>query len=314
VRVEAERGAEGGRRERLGPLETEQADAGAVIEDRLSRMGFFDLPAQLGRRDGSWCRLSVGGDGHAAHAVRWSDDAAQAEQLEEVVSLLLREASWEPADAAAGHGTPSLRDELSGLYGRLGPMLSELGWTSERDRLSELVFAIVLVHGGDEDVTRARKVVAILDGLGLVDPRALAQPDAGEAAMTAAALERNGFAAEAVAAIVDAFAAVGMLLLREGDGKVQRLLRKHAQEMVSTLVGRSGLDRDDARQGLEDALVLWLQNTLSMPLSRSTPAVRRFCETRRITPDQLLDASDELDLNVAVVDDLLMLAEHLPAD
>ena len=59
---------------------------------------------------------------------------------------------------------------------------------------------------------------------------------------------------------------------------------------------------------------LWLQNTVNMPvLLTNNQHIRNFLRDTGITGSQLLDLTDRLNLNVAVLDDLLTLAEQSKA-
>jgi hypothetical protein len=53
------------------------------------------------------------------------------------------------------------------------------------------------------------------------------------------------------------------------------------------------------------AFTLWLQNVLNMPLSLQSRAVETFTNAIGLTSGQLFHAADEMDVNVALVDDLL---------
>jgi hypothetical protein len=54
-------------------------------------------------------------------------------------------------------------------------------------------------------------------------------------------------------------------------------------------------------------LTRWLQNALEMPIPLSNNEVQSFCKKYKCTVQQLVDAADTLDINVAIVDDLIKL-------
>lgn len=62
---------------------------------------------------------------------------------------------------------------------------------------------------------------------------------------------------------------------------------------------------------LRYAIGHWLQNALSVPISLEHPAVLGFCKKNGISVGELVAAADELDLNVALVDDLLELDQSI---
>jgi hypothetical protein len=55
------------------------------------------------------------------------------------------------------------------------------------------------------------------------------------------------------------------------------------------------------------AFTYWLQNVLNMPLSLIDENVRMFCAQHDLEPEQLFAAADELDVNLALVDDVVQL-------
>ena len=67
----------------------------------------------------------------------------------------------------------------------------------------------------------------------------------------------------------------------------------------------SGLNKKQANY----AFTYWMQNVLNMPVSLSDEAVQNFSKTTGIEPAQLFAAADALDVNVAVIDDLVELTQ-----
>jgi hypothetical protein len=95
------------------------------------------------------------------------------------------------------------------------------------------------------------------------------------------------------------------------DGKVQRYLRHYGQQMLDALshdFSYSQIAKEDVRH----AFTHWLQNVLNMPVAVSEPAIAKFCERRGIRAEELLKVADELDINVALLDD--MIANYVSED
>jgi hypothetical protein len=107
-------------------------------------------------------------------------------------------------------------------------------------------------------------------------------------------------------------AARGMLLVstvargfREHfNGKVQLYLRHYGEMMLSDIDKMFDAPSSD-RSVLASAFTYWLQNALCMPLSLVDHSMWRFCEENGVTPEQLIAAADDLNINVAFLDDLI---------
>ena len=87
-------------------------------------------------------------------------------------------------------------------------------------------------------------------------------------------------------------------------GKIQFYLRGYAERMVNeaqTIFHFSLLNQNDIRY----AFSFWLQNVLNMPLPLPDKDVESFSRANGLTSEQIFDAADEMDVNVAYVDDLL---------
>jgi hypothetical protein len=160
---------------------------------------------------------------------------------------------------------------------------------------------------------RARRAVDALHYLDLLDVATLssiredATSDAG--IIIGAVLRRQGYSAQEAQAAITILAHAATYIRQHHSGKIQLYLRRHGQTMADQLVATFA-DEALSEFQLRYAVTLWLQNAVSMPLSLPHPAVLRLCERYSATLDDLLIVADELDLNLAVIDDLLMLEEQ----
>jgi hypothetical protein len=87
-------------------------------------------------------------------------------------------------------------------------------------------------------------------------------------------------------------------------GKVQVALREAGEEILNALqraLKLHSLTEDESRE----ALTLWLQNVLNVPIPLNRQSVERFCRAQGVTAAKLLEGADELDLNAAALDDLV---------
>jgi hypothetical protein len=88
-------------------------------------------------------------------------------------------------------------------------------------------------------------------------------------------------------------------------GKLQVMLRKYGNMMLNELESELGKGLAIERKQLRAAITIWLQNTLEMPVLLEDEILETFCQLHNITQDELVAAADRLDLNLAVLDELL---------
>jgi hypothetical protein len=91
-------------------------------------------------------------------------------------------------------------------------------------------------------------------------------------------------------------------LSRHFHSKVQLYLRHYGMLMlqeVDNFFSFSGLDNTQVRR----AMTYWLQNVANMPVPLQDSTIKEYANRVGIGPDDLVAAADELDINVAVVDD-----------
>jgi hypothetical protein len=182
-------------------------------------------------------------------------------------------------------------------------------WLWEGDRWKELVFALVTRTSNlSEAATRA--VTEQLLHLGLLEVRGLA------------AIEPVSLGPDVLSArIIDIFHEAGMTgedalrsfttireaakaLTKHHDGKVQLFLRRCAEQMIEEamhLFNFSELSSNEATY----ALTYWLQNVANMPVSLKDETVKALASQHGLTVDDIFEAADALDINVALVDDIL---------
>lgn len=183
-------------------------------------------------------------------------------------------------------------------------------WLSEQDRWNELVFAIFASLGGLPE-HKLRALVQEMNVLQLLTISELAHiRTAGFGAQPArrclsimldAGMSRS-IAQRSLMAVAEAAAA----MQNKYSGKVQRFLRSHGERIradLQTTIGFSGLKTEEA----VFALTYWLQNVLSIPLSLRDKKMAEFESAAHVSGNDILEAADQLDINLAVVDDLINL-------
>jgi hypothetical protein len=148
----------------------------------------------------------------------------------------------------------------------------------------------------------------MLDALNLLDVELLATlaERKPEGTVIAYVLQHHGFQEQEVQRTVATLMHAAMVFQRDYGSKVQRYLRHHAERMRNDLVRALG-DAPLSEAQLRQAVSRWLQNVASLPISLEDPAVQAFYKDHGVDIEELIQAADALDLNVALMDDLLAL-------
>ena len=187
-----------------------------------------------------------------------------------------------------------------------GEQLSaEHQWISEEDRWLELVFSL-LSHSVDHPQWFVRAVVGRIATLRLLSVSALASPDGVALARAKLMAQEAGLSAEGVEKALNAAAEAAKSIEAKFSGKLQRLLRAESEKTLANIRQALEINSIDQRvSGL--ALTFWLQNVMNAPLSLRDEEVSRFSADEGLGPADIIEAADALDLNLALVDDLIRL-------
>jgi len=186
-------------------------------------------------------------------------------------------------------------------------------WMWEGNRWKELVFALLTrVAPLPEQDTRA--TVEQMNRSGLLDISLLAsiagasgshpEQSSPQARQIRESLRATGFSMAEAERALTAMCEAAHGLQEHFGGKVQRYLRDYGELMLLDL-GRvfqfSTLSEADAA----DAFTYWFQNVLSLPLSLIDTDLKAFADQRGLDPHLMIQAADNMDLNLALLDDLV---------
>jgi hypothetical protein len=188
-------------------------------------------------------------------------------------------------------------------------ILSSHRWPYEHERWHELVACLFVASLSLPD-RQVRRIVDLLRVLGLLDLEEWAEAPAAEdndvTRRTLSVLAEQEVDGEQAQHAVTALHEVSHILKSRYHGKIQVCLRSLSEVILASMLHEfqlTGLQR----AGTKEALTLWLQNVANLPISVDDDHVRRFCELHEIKQGDLVQAADELDVNVAVLDDLIEL-------
>ncbi|MEO8591047.1 MAG: hypothetical protein ABI432_16835 [Flavobacteriales bacterium] len=201
----------------------------------------------------------------------------------------------------------AVAEKLKALYAEHVDDLPMHAWAFEQDRWAELVHSLLdrsRGHGAEQ----TRHAVEVLQSLGLIDIPRIASASKEDRTLISSVLVNTGYTRTESELGTRTLISAAKALNEACGGKVQRILREHGERMRDELVSTLGAVPLDKGQ-LRSAITYWIQNTMSIPISLESDVVKKFCKANKITMTQLIASVDELDANVALVDDLLEIAE-----
>ncbi len=201
-----------------------------------------------------------------------------------------------------------LRNMLAEIFLQYQPSLDRYQWPMESMRWNELVYCVLESLGTD---LSARPVVKVLSELDLLDIDKLAELDVAighkatpRGQLVLGILKEAGFDDASARQAILVLAQAAKKVQIELDGNIQRLLRQEGERMIQNVVafiGFAGLDEKLARH----TVTRWLQNVLNVPVCLETESMRTFCAELKTGTKALVAAADDLDINVAIVDDVV---------
>lgn len=199
-----------------------------------------------------------------------------------------------------------LKTQLQRLFEKYESDIGAYAWMYETDRWAELIFCLLNQYN-QQDAEATRMAVTSLQYLGLLEIdrlAALETPGDDHAVVLAYILKRHGFSEENGRHAVRLLRQVASVVKKGYEGKIQRYLRRQGEVMRDQLVNAFACESLSTEQ-LRYAISHWLQNALSLPVSLEHQAITEFCRENGLALEDLLLAVDELNLNIALVDDLL---------
>lgn len=188
------------------------------------------------------------------------------------------------------------------------PSFEKYQWPRESMRWKELVFCILETLSSREI---AEKAVNALSELDLVNIEKLS-PKHGSARKTSLLkheliqdiLQEAGFESGTAKQALNALVEIAEIVQTKYGGKVQRLLRKEGEQMIRNITSFFTFHTLE-EQLTRRIIIKWLQDVLNLPIYRETEGSKAFLVETNTTVAELVDAADDLDINIAIVDDLL---------
>lgn len=182
------------------------------------------------------------------------------------------------------------------------PGVLQMPWANEGMRWTELVFCVL--YRVYPDAAAARSIIALTAPFPLFNAQVLVEPTPEQRTVLEYLFQQAGWPAEFVAPALSALSAMASTLALEGG--LTQILRREAEAMrdrIVTVFPNIGGD-NSAR----DIVTHWLQNTCNLPILLNTIELETFASRAGCSLQELVAASDSLDLNLAVLDDLALAA------
>jgi len=207
------------------------------------------------------------------------------------------------------------------LYRDYASKISKNLWPWEKARWYELVFCILATAGEPQVLAgTTRQLSNTMANLGLLELDLLAGLDPSEKSKKTenpflvtieTLLLQIGFTPGSAKSAVTAICEAAASIKKKYDGKIQNYLCEHGNYMLDQIKEDFGFSRfDDARR----AISIWLQNTLNMPIPASDPLTDQACKSLGFLYEELVEAANQQDINVALLDDALRAFwERVPA-
>jgi hypothetical protein len=185
-------------------------------------------------------------------------------------------------------------------------------WILETERWRELAFAL-LTRTSHLPEQELRSLSYHLEQLGLLDIDQLAEtlrsspsgePTGSFANNCLKVLTQAGLSQDEARASLKALCEAAMAIRDQFGGKIQVCLRSAGERILEEISHRFHFS-DLKPEEVKYAFTLWLQNVAHLPLSLRDASLSAMCQAEGLEVDHLLTAADELDLNLAFVDDIV---------
>jgi hypothetical protein len=187
-------------------------------------------------------------------------------------------------------------------------------WASESSRWNELL-TIIMSRICDVPEEDLRDLTKYLSDLGHLDIEQLARINVSgdeidrsdeEATKILDVFRRKGVTEEQALRILLLFCQIARGLNSNFGGKIQRYLRSYGDQMLKDIPKYFSL-KSSSDDEIQQIFTLWFQKVLNMPVPLRDPILSGFCHKNDISTDELLEAADNINLNVAIVDEMLRL-------
>jgi hypothetical protein len=199
---------------------------------------------------------------------------------------------------------------LHHLFNEYSENLGENLWPRENERWHELVFCILTVLGEPQILSaRIRDLVNLLASIGMLELDDLAKLNhmairSDHYTTLHTLLQKAGFSSEKSQLAIQTISEAAFGIQKKYDGKIQKYFRYYGNHMLDRM--KNDFSFSQFNQAPK-AFAIWLQNTMNMPVPASNPLADAACKKIGVKYEEIVESADRLDINVALVDDVLRL-------
>ena len=207
-----------------------------------------------------------------------------------------------------------LDEKLLELYKAYEPLLGENLWPWESQRWTELVFCILNASTRPEvSPDSIREAARVLEKSHLIDIAVLGsldpvkeKKDSSHPHVVAvqAILKNFGFAEDEIQTAVATMCQLAAGFKKNYEGKVQKCLRRYGMNMLKEMERDFPVQASNAETA-RTAITQWFQNVLNLPLPAPDEISDKACKMLQTDYKALIQAADDIDVNVALLDNIL---------
>lgn len=199
-----------------------------------------------------------------------------------------------------------IEELLVDLFDRYEDTFEQYQWPRETQRWYELVYCLIsAVENRFGPDTHSASAVRVLMELGLLDIPLLAKAEETTGQQLRIVLERLSFSGEQAKQLARALFDLAKCLDDKFQGRVQILLRTFSIMMVDQVIQTLPLKNTLGKEKASLAVMHWLQNVLNLPVLVPSPGLKALLAETGAKSEEVLAAADKLNVNVALVDEIL---------
>ncbi len=195
------------------------------------------------------------------------------------------------------------------IYREYAPSVDPSRWPWEKTRWYELIFCILFSIGEPEVPAAAiRELTTILSNFGLLEVDSIAswrtedEKARVEQVTVKTLLEKSGFSSSQSEIALNFMEEAAIHIQQSYESKIQIFLRRFGEDLLLNIKKELNLDEYPTAH---QALSLWLQNTLNMPIPAIDPLAEKACQKLGVEYKVLVEAATAQDINIALLDDAL---------
>lgn len=206
----------------------------------------------------------------------------------------------------------TLQIKLSDIFHDYGMEIPISTWASEKDRWEELLVCVINQINPEPNIEEIRAVIDILGKINLTSAENLSniKVESKEYNFIFFLFQRFNFTDEETNLALETIISLSKIVNKNFDGKIQRYMRIYFEIMRNEMC-ESFKDIGLSSKQIRYAVTHWLQNSTNAPLSLEHKAVETFYNENGTNENEFIKAADDLDINLAVIDDLLEKRETL---